>query len=255
MTSANSQPMKHVVSLSGGKDSTALAFALRQREPRDYVYICNPTGNELPEMKAHWEKLGRMLESPLVPVGCGKSLDDLIQIQNALPSWRMRWCTRMLKINPTRQWLARNAPCISYVGLRADEDEQERGGIYGDIADVTFRYPLREWGWTIDDVYSFLAELGIKIPKRTDCAWCYDQRIVEWKNLWREHPELYDLAVQRETQVGNTFRSPRRDKWPASLAEMREHFENERKVRGEKFQLPLWEDVDPKMKKCRVCSL
>jgi len=159
------------------------------------------------------------------------------------------------KIEPARDFLAAHAPCISYVGLRADEPVEERSGIYGDIPDVTFRYPLREWGWNVDDVWAFLAEQGIKIPKRTDCAWCYDQRIVEWKNLWREHPDLYEEAIQREKAVGNTFRSPGRDTWPAGLAEMREHFENERRVRGEKFQLPLWEDVDPKMKKCRVCSL
>jgi 3'-phosphoadenosine 5'-phosphosulfate sulfotransferase (PAPS reductase)/FAD synthetase len=247
--------MIHVVSLSGGKDSTALALALRQREPRDYLYLFNPTGNELPEMQWHWAELERRLGVNLTPVGCGRTLDDLIQIQQALPSWRMRWCTRMLKIEPTVQWLRENAPCVSYVGLRADEEVEERSGIYGEIEGVTFRYPLREWGWNIDDVWAYLAEQGIKIPKRTDCAWCYDQRIVECKNLWREHPDIYQEAVEREEMIGNTFRSPGRDSWPAGLAEMREHFENDRRVRGEKFQLPLWEDVDPKMKKCRVCSL
>jgi len=247
--------MKHVVSISGGKDSTAMAIALRQREPREYVYVCNPTGNELPEMVKHWANLGRIFGQPIRKVGCGKTLDNLITIQNALPSWRMRWCTRMLKIEPMRKWLAENAPCISYVGLRADEPVEERSGIYGDISGVEFRYPLREWGWTLDDVVSFLACHDIKIPKRTDCAWCYDQRIVEWKNLWREYPAIYGMAEQRETDIGNTFRSPGRDNWPAGLAEMRQEFENQRRVRGEKFQLPLWEEVDPKMKKCRVCSL
>ena len=38
--------MKHVVALSGGKDSTAMALELAEREPRDYVYVCTPTGNE-----------------------------------------------------------------------------------------------------------------------------------------------------------------------------------------------------------------
>ena len=49
--------MKHVIGLSGGKDSTALALRLAEIEPRDYEYICNETGNELPEMQAHWAKL------------------------------------------------------------------------------------------------------------------------------------------------------------------------------------------------------
>lgn len=247
--------MNHVISISGGKDSTAMAMALCLKEPREYLYVCNPTGNELPEMLDHWEMLGNFFGSEIIKVGCGKTLDELIQIQNALPSWRMRWCTRKLKIEPMRAWLAEHAPCVSYVGLRADEPVEERSGIFGDIAGVEFRYPLREWGWTLDDVVSFLSTYEIRIPKRTDCAWCYDQRIVEWKNLWREHPDLYAQAEAREAQVGNTFRSPRRDYWPASLREMRAEFERDRRVKGEKLQLPLWEEVDPNMKKCRVCSL
>lgn len=39
----------HVVALSGGKDSTAMALRLREVEPREYTYICTPTGNELPQ--------------------------------------------------------------------------------------------------------------------------------------------------------------------------------------------------------------
>ncbi len=42
----------HIVGLSGGKDSTAMALWLHENEPRDYTYICNETGNELPEMHA-----------------------------------------------------------------------------------------------------------------------------------------------------------------------------------------------------------
>ena len=49
--------MKHVIGLSGGKDSTALALRLMETEPREYELICNATGNELPEMVEHWAKL------------------------------------------------------------------------------------------------------------------------------------------------------------------------------------------------------
>jgi hypothetical protein len=48
----------HVLALSGGHDSTALAFLLKDREPRPYNYVCTPTGDELPEMFAHWRNLG-----------------------------------------------------------------------------------------------------------------------------------------------------------------------------------------------------
>ena len=59
---------KHVVGLSGGKDSTALALWLVENEPREYEFICNRTGNELPEMVAHWAQLERLLGQPIKPV-------------------------------------------------------------------------------------------------------------------------------------------------------------------------------------------
>lgn len=165
--------MKHVVAISGGKDPVALALRLREVEPRDYEYLITPTGNELPEMNEHWRRLETLLGKPLTVLKPfpGDGLLALIQQQNALPNFRQRWCTRILKIEPTIAWLKANSPCIQYVGLRADEDE--RVGIYGDIPGVSQRYPLREWGWGIEDVWRYLAEQGVKIPQRTDCAWCY----------------------------------------------------------------------------------
>jgi 3'-phosphoadenosine 5'-phosphosulfate sulfotransferase (PAPS reductase)/FAD synthetase len=52
---------RHIVGLSGGKDSTAMALRLAEVEPRDYEFICTPTGNELPQMLAHWAKLEALL--------------------------------------------------------------------------------------------------------------------------------------------------------------------------------------------------
>jgi 3'-phosphoadenosine 5'-phosphosulfate sulfotransferase (PAPS reductase)/FAD synthetase len=55
----------------------------------------------------------------------------LIAQYNALPNWRQRWCTRKLKIEPYANWLATQQTqydkVVSYVGLRADEEEREGG--------------------------------------------------------------------------------------------------------------------------------
>lgn len=81
----------HVVALSGGKDSTAMALRLAEVEPRDYTYVCTPTGDELPEMWAHWRRLSEMLGKPLVPV-IGGTLKGIIQEEGCLPNFRMRFC-------------------------------------------------------------------------------------------------------------------------------------------------------------------
>lgn len=232
---------KHVVGLSGGKDSTAMALRLAETEPRDYTYIITPTGDELPEMLAHWTKLEALLSKPLLRVtNAGRTLNDLIQIQNMLPNFRSRWCTRQLKIEPTIAWIARNSPAVLYVGLRADEETRE--GIYDDR--VVSDYPLRRWGWGIKDVLQYLTEKEISIPKRTDCARCYGQRLGEWKALWRDYPAIYEEAAAQERALGHTFRSAGRDTWPAGLDDLAREFASGRKVRGE--------DRD---QACRVCRL
>ena len=178
---------KHIVALSGGKDSTAMALRLSELEPRDYEYVITPTGDELPEMFEHWRRLGELLGKPLQPITSGHSLQGLIRKWNALPNWRQRWCTRVLKIEPFNAYLLSQLPAITYVGLRADEEER-RGAIYGGVDGITQRYPLREWGWGIDEVRGYLTDLGITIPQRTDCARCFFQRAGEWYELWRKHP-------------------------------------------------------------------
>lgn len=198
-----------------------------------------PTGDELPELTTHWLWLESQL-GPLQRVDSGHTLGSLIRGYNSLPSWRMRWCTRRLKIQPAIEFSVRAAPAVMYVGLRYDEET--RGGIYGDA--VTSRYPMQEWGWGINEVREYLRRRGVTIPGRTDCARCYGQRLGEWRALWRAHPEVYASAVDDETRTGHTFRSAQRDQWPASLAALAVEFALGRHLRG-----------TPKENVCRVCSL
>ncbi len=234
----------HVVGLSGGKDSTALALRLAEVEPRDYTYLFTPTGHELPEMVAWLDHLEYLLGKKITRVtNKDRTLTDLIQIHGRLPNPNQRWCTRQLKIEPTIAWCVRNSPATLYVGLRADEDERE--GIYGDLVHSDF--PFRRWGWGIKDVWRYLAQRGVAdmVPIRTDCYDCYDQQIREWWRLWKYHPELFEKACREEDRTGGTFRSPSRDTWPASLRLMAVEFANGRKIKG---------GVEPK-RACRVCSL
>lgn len=237
--------IKHVVALSGGKDSTAMALELAEREPRDYIYVCTPTGNEPPEMFEHWKNLGKLLGKPLTPV-IGGTLTGLIQRQNALPNWRQRWCTRMLKIEPYAAWLAKQGECTSYVGLRADEPDRE-GGDYMDIPGIIMDFPLRRFGMGIREVMATLERHGICVPKRTDCLLCFFQRLIEWWEFWKKYPEAWMEGERMEAATGHTFRSPGRDTWPASMAGLRARFEA--------GDIPK-DTRDPlNAMKCRVCKL
>jgi len=250
MTKAIQHKVVHVVWLSGGKDSTAMALRLAELQPEiDWRYVCTPTGDELPDVFDHWSRLECLLGKPIEHVRHKLTLNEMIEEMKALPNWRMRWCTRMLKIETAKAWYAKNSPCVAYVGLRADEPERQ-GGIFGDS--VEQRYPMREWGWNVDDVWRYLMERGVSIPRRTDCARCPYQRLGDWWELWKENPLHFASAEDQESRHGHTFRSEQRDSWPASLAGLRVRFESGDVPRGVELNGDLFGD---KQEVCRACSL
>lgn len=237
--------MNHIIAFSGGKDSTAMALRLRELHPgKELLFLITPTGDELPEMTAHWDKMEILLDIKLIRVTNG-TLHSWIDEFNALPNNRQRWCTRLLKIQPCLGFLKQFDNPILYIGLRADEEEKKRRGIIS--PNITRCFPLREWGWGLQDVVDYLQSKNVEIPRRTDCARCFDQRLVEWKRLLLRYPVIYADAEAQEEKTGYTFRSPSRDTWPAALSELRLEFERGRRVRGEdKF----WES-----ERCTVCNL
>lgn len=224
--------MRHIVALSGGKDSVAMALALQEYEPLkrrflndpDYEYVYTPTGWELPEMDAHMKNIELILGREIVPLPT-HSMDDLIQIQKALPNWRMRWCTRMIKIKPFEQFIRSVRPCIVYVGIRADESGDREGVDYDRIEGVTRRFPMDEWGWDLQSVLNYLECRGVKIPERTDCDACFFQTLYEWWLFWQRYPERWMQREALEEMTGHTFRSEGRDTWPAAMKGLRQRFE------------------------------
>lgn len=240
----------HIVFLSGGKDSTALAFRLKEIEPRPYMYVCTPTGDELPEMFAHWRYVSERLGAPIIPIMAETGLKGICEAEGMLPNRRARFCTRKLKLKPAALFLGASAPCVSYVGLRADEDMREGAQHGGDYLPKNFEgviqdYPFQRWGWSLKNVLAYLDLIKINVPDRTDCARCFYQTIGEWFKLWRDHLEIFLDAEKQEQDLGHSFRMPvfkdgkpvlstmaghtfqacHRDSWPAFLADMRILFE------------------------------
>jgi PP-loop superfamily ATP-utilizing enzyme len=238
--------VNQVVAFSGGKDSTAMVLLMADRG-EDFVLLFTPAGNELPELFDHIQRIAALVGKELIQPP-NQSLAFWIDHHNALPSWRMRWCTRQIKIKPCIDWLEQHPGSTLCVGLRADEES--RTGLYGDYA--TYRYPLREEGWEEADVLAYLAQRGVSVPARTNCAVCYDQRLPEWWSLWRNYPEEWAKGEAWEASTGHTFRSPGRDTWPAAMVDLRQRFEAGDLPRGIDPNLSFFDDAP---KRCRVCSL
>lgn len=247
----------NVVALSGGKDSTALALQLAEVESdRPVVYMTTPTGDELPEMVAHMDRLRAKLGKP-IEVVTGQTLRSLIEGYGALPNFRQRWCTRQLKVQPCIAWMVKlqlslkpRQRIVLCVGLRADEPE--RLGLYSDRFET--RFPMREWGWGLKEVWACLNKHDMQVPKRTDCARCYGQRLGEWWSLWKHHPAIYADAEAQEDRYGHTLRSPQRDTWPAALKGLRARFEAGDVPKGADDD-PYLDEEDGDAGACRLCRL
>jgi hypothetical protein len=144
------------------------------------------------------------------------------------------------KIEPFMAYVLNNLPAVTYIGIRADEVANREGtdwdplGLY-----VNQDFPLVRWGWGLTKVQSYLQERGVVIPKRTDCDFCFYQRLIEWYEFWRDYPDLWKEGEALEEFTGHTFRSPDRDTWPASMKGLRAEFESgkvPKDTRGSKRQ-------------------
>lgn len=192
---------RHIVSLSGGKDSTALAIYLRDRIP-DLEYVFCDTEKELPETYEYLAKVEAYLGRQIVRLKYdGRDFDHWLSIYGGyLPSPRARWCTRHLKLEPFEKYVG-NDEVRNYVGIRADEDRQ---GFVSTKPNIRPVFPFREDGLTKADVMRILERSGLGLPayyrwrSRSGCYFCFFQQKIEWVGLLESHPDRFEEARRYE---------------------------------------------------------
>ncbi len=159
----------HVLGLSGGRDSAALAVYMRQNHPElDIDYFFTDTGKELPEVYEFLVKLEGFLGKPIVRLNPDRDFDFwLKQYNNFLPSPQARWCTRQLKLRPFEQWirpiLDGGATVYSYVAIRADEEYREGYSSKHDA--LVVRLPFKDAGIDKAGVLEILEGAGLGLPR------------------------------------------------------------------------------------------
>jgi hypothetical protein len=195
---------RHVLGISGGKDSAALAIYLRDRVPQ-LEYFFTDTGAELPETYEYLQRLESVLGKRIVRLNADRNFDHWLQVYGgALPSPQMRWCTKNLKIKPLEAWLG-DDKTYTYVGIRADEN---RGGYISTKTTIRPVFPFKEDGINKERVLAILDEAGVGLPEyyewrtRSGCSFCFFQRKSEWVGLAERHPDLYEQAIAYEEKQG-----------------------------------------------------
>jgi hypothetical protein len=199
---------KHVLGISGGKDSAALAVFVRQNYPElDVEYFFTDTGKELPEVYEFLGRLEGFLGKPIARLNPRRDFDFwLREYKHFLPSAQTRWCTRQLKLAPFEQWirpmLAAGDTVTTYVAIRADEEYRE--GYTSKHENLKVRLPFREGGIDKKGVMDILESSGVGVPKyydwrsRSGCTFCFFQQKIEWVRLKERHPDAFEEAKQYE---------------------------------------------------------
>lgn len=153
-----------------------------------------------------------------------------------LPSRKVRYCTREAKIQPMEQWIGKDQALL-YTGLRSDEQDRagylpssqvqvkhpliERsiglGAVYAILESVGLLPPDFFWQTLYNQVCevweqdfgllaipfdSFLSEHQKRIlfsgRSRTNCYFCFNQRLYEFVWLSEAYPDLFEKACQYE---------------------------------------------------------
>lgn len=202
---------RHVLGLSGGKDSAALAIYLKdQRRDNGIEYFFCDTGAELREVYEYLDRMEDYLGRPIERLSSGRDFDHHLKRFNGfLPAPHARWCTRVMKIEPLEAFVG-DDPCISYIGIRADEN---RGGYISHKPNIQAAYPFVEDGIVRADVFRILEDtVGVpdyyKWRSRSGCYFCFFQRKEEWLGLADNHPDLFERAKGYEKvdpQSGKRF--------------------------------------------------
>ena len=198
----------HVLGLSGGRDSAALAVHMRQNHPElDIDYFFTDTGKELPEVYEFLVKLEGFLGKPILRLNPDRDFDFwLKQYNNFLPSAQSRWCTRQLKLRPFEQWigpeLEKGTRVFSYVAIRSDEEYRE--GYASKHEGLAVRLPFKDAGIDKAGVLEILDGSGLGLPEyyawrtRSGCTFCFFQQKIEWVRLMERHPDFFEEAKAYE---------------------------------------------------------
>ena len=199
---------RHVLGISGGKDSAALAVYMRQHHPELTIdYFFTDTGKELPEVYEFLGRLEGFLGKTILRLNPDRDFDFwLKQYNNFLPSPQTRWCTRQLKLRPFEHWLQptldEGKTVYSYVAIRSDEEYRE--GYSSKHKRLKVVLPFKDVGIDKLGVHDILESAGLGLPRyydwrsRSGCTFCFYQQKIEWVRLKEQHPQAFEDAKSYE---------------------------------------------------------
>ena len=235
--------MKHVVGISGGIDSQAVArWVLNRHDPADVILLNSDAGgNEHPLTTQFLEDYSHKVHpvtfvSPIVAdLGtCGTkpgatkvrrqkykdsdplTYDVLAEIKGLFPARKMQFCTEHLKLAPANRWMRENlkhGEWIRYTGVRRDESIKRRDakiGGWDDYFGCEMQQPLADW--TKQMCFDYVKAHGEEVNPlyamgfdRVGCSPCINSKKPDIRNWYQRFPEAIEKVREWESSTGLTF--------------------------------------------------
>ena len=211
--------MKHIVSFSGGKDSTAMLLRmLEEGMTVDEILFCD-TGKDFPDMSEHIEKVNTYIKEhynkTITKLQSEKPFDYYMFEHKKTrgknkgkkgygwATMRCRCCTTILKNNVINKYLSNyKDDYVEYIGIAYDELKR--------IKDK--KYPLVDWKMTEKDCLEYCYNKGFNWNglyehfDRLSCWCCPLKNQKELKILYTYYPELWQELKQMDEKNYNKFK-------------------------------------------------
>ena len=251
------QKQIHIVSFSGGKDSTAMLLRMLELNMPIHYILCADTGMEFPEMYNHISDVKIFLQKyyPKQKITIIKSDKDFLyymfehkktQGKNKgkkgymWMDWRSRWCTSKLKQEPIQNFYKtlekdNDFEIIEYHGIAKDEEIRTKKNKNNKRKVV---YPLVDWGWTESDALKYCYSKGFfwgglyEYFSRLSCYLCPFQKIGELRILYYYFPN--EWAYMKELDDKNIALYNRKFRADYSIRELEEKFKKESACKSNK---------------------
>ncbi len=151
--------VRHILGISGGKDSAALAIYMKKHYPNLPIeYYNSDTGCELEETERLIDRLEAYL-GKIYKLRAAEGSPEPTPFHHFLkanggflPSPQARWCTQKMKLAEFERFVG-NDLAVSYVGIRGDED---RDGYISSKTNIQAVFPFRRNIWSIDVINKIL---------------------------------------------------------------------------------------------------